>query len=113
MAPEISRFFSFSAALTLATSLALAAADQPRPSVLVGAAKADITPDLPIRLSGYGSRTTETNRVETRLFARALAIGTDDQKPVVLLTIELIGIGEESSDTVAAALRESHGIDRA
>jgi hypothetical protein len=82
-------------------------------SVLVGSAKVDITPDGPIRLSGYGSRTTETDRVETRLYARALAIGSDAQKPAVLITVELIGIGEESSEAVAAALQSRHGIERA
>jgi hypothetical protein len=82
-------------------------------TVLVGSAKVDITPELPIRLSGYGSRTTETDRIETRLHARALAIGSDAQKPAVLITVELIGIGEETSEAVAAALRTQHGIERA
>lgn len=95
----------------LAASLPAAA---PRgETVLVGSAKVDITPELPIRLSGYGSRTTETDRIETRLHARALAIGSDAQQPAVLITVELIGIGEETSEAVAAALRAQHGIERA
>jgi neutral ceramidase len=81
-------------------------------TVTVGVAKLDITPDLPIRLSGYQNRPTEAARAETRLFARALAIGSDDEKPVVLITAELIGIGAETSDQVAAALQAKHGIDR-
>ncbi len=81
--------------------------------VLVGTARIDITPEGPIRLSGYGSRTTETEQIGTRLYARALAIGSDAQRPAVLITVELIGIGEESSDVVAAALAARHGIERA
>ena len=82
------------------------------PVVAAGTAKIDITPDLPIRLSGYQSRQTEAAAATTRLFARALAIGADNQKPAVLITIELIGVGEETTAAVAAALRASHGIER-
>lgn len=85
----------------------------PGPTVAVGAAKIDITPDLPIRLSGYQSRTTEADKIETRLYARALAIGADAQEPVVLITAELIGIGEATSTAVAEALRARFGIARA
>jgi hypothetical protein len=90
----------------------LAAAAPAGPAVHIGTAKIDITPDLPIRLSGYQSRATEAERAETRLYARALAIGSDEQKPVVLITVELIGIGEATSDILAAALREKHKLDR-
>lgn len=89
------------------------AADQVAPPVLVGTAKVDITPELPIRLSGYGARAAEASRAETRLFARALALGSDEQKPVVLIALELIGVGELTSEAVATALREKHGIERA
>ncbi|MEO6003860.1 MAG: neutral/alkaline non-lysosomal ceramidase N-terminal domain-containing protein [Opitutus sp.] len=81
-------------------------------AVMVGAAKIDITPELPIRLTGFESRKTEANRAETRLFARALAIGSDEQKPAVLITLELIGVGAETSEVVAEALRQQHGIPR-
>ena len=80
--------------------------------ILVGAAKVDITPDFPIRLTGYESRKDEATRAETRLFARALAIGSDEQKPAVLITLELIGVGAETSTFVADALNAKHGIDR-
>ncbi len=87
------------------------------PTTWVGAAKLDITPDLPIRLSGYQGRADEANRAETRLHARALAIGGGDgagaTKPAVLITVELIGVGAETTEIVAAALAKSHGLERA
>ena len=43
----------------------------------VGVAKVDITPDYPIRLSGYGSRRTESDGVAQRIRAKALAISSD------------------------------------
>ncbi|MEX2044073.1 MAG: neutral/alkaline non-lysosomal ceramidase N-terminal domain-containing protein [Opitutus sp.] len=81
------------------------------PLVMVGSARVDITPELPIRLSGYGARQAEATRVEMPLFARALAIGAEN--PVVLITVEVVGISESLGDAVAAALREQHGIPRA
>jgi len=89
-----------------------AAGEASPPAVLVGVAKIDITPELPIRLSGYQSRATEAARVEMRLHARALAIGAAGREPVVLVAAELIGVGEETSAAVAAALRERHGLER-
>ena len=97
--------------LVLSGCTHVAAQEKPA-SVLVGAAKIDITPELPIRLAGYESRKTEATIVETRLFARALAIGSDDEPPAVLITLELIGVGAETSEIVAAALRTQHGIPR-
>lgn len=47
--------------------------------VLVGAATIDITPDYPIRLSGYGSRKTESEGVAQRIHAKALVIGGDEE----------------------------------
>lgn len=90
-----------------------ALAAEKSPAVLVGAARIDITPDTPIRLSGYGNRQTETDRIEGRLYARALAIGSDRERPVVLVTVEVVGIPESLSDAVAAALQKTHRVERA
>ena len=43
----------------------------------VGVAEVDITPDYPIRMTGYGNRKTESEGAEQRLKARALAIAGD------------------------------------
>ena len=98
--------------LCIAAAASLAAATSPAPLVQVGVAKIDITPDLPIRLAGYQSRQTDTERIGTKLFARALAFNAPGQKPVVLITVELVGVGAETANTVAAALRAKHGIER-
>ena len=45
---------------------------------LVGVAKRDITPDYPVRLSGFGFRRTESEGVTQRIWAKALAIGADN-----------------------------------
>ena len=51
---------------------------------LVGASKVDITPDEPVRLSGYASRLTASQGIEDRLSARALVISPIAPSPSLL-----------------------------
>ncbi len=96
----------------LGLGLALVAAAAEGTSVQVGAARMDITPELPIRLSGYQGRTTEAAKVEKPLFARALAVGGETEGPAVLVTLEVIGVSQALTDAVAAAVKQSHGVAR-
>lgn len=82
------------------------------PNVAVGVARIDITPELPIRLAGYAARPADAEKIQTRLYARALAIGSDEQKPAVLVTVETVGIPAALSEAVAATLKKNHGIER-
>jgi hypothetical protein len=91
--------------LSLMLVIALGAAET---TVAVGGAKVDITPELPIRLAGYQSRLAEATRVEAPLSARALAIGSDADGPVVIVTADVIAVSETMSDAVAAAVRAKH-----
>ena len=58
----------------------------------VGAASVDITPDYPVRLSGYGSRRLPSTGVSQHIFAKALAIGSDEEGPAVLVTVDNCGV---------------------
>ena len=91
--------------LSLMLAIALGAAET---TVAVGGAKVDITPELPIRLAGYQSRVAEATRVEAPLSARALAIGSDADGAVVIVTADVIAVSETMSDAVAAAVRAKH-----
>ena len=62
------------------------------PGWKAGAAKTDITPDYPVRLSGYGSRTAPHEGVEMRLHAKALALTWGEEAPVVMLTVDNCGV---------------------
>ena len=95
--------------LVFAAAAGLRAADA---MVAVGAARIDITPELPIQLAGYQQRITEAQRVEMPLTARALAIGSDAEGPVVIITAEVIAVSETISDAVAAAIRARYPIPR-
>jgi hypothetical protein len=71
---------------------------------LVGAARVDITPAYPIRLTGYAARKTESEGVAQHLFARAIAIGSDEDKPAVLITVDNCGVPGTLRDEVAKRL---------
>ena len=57
-----------------------------------GAADVDITPDYPVRLSGYGGRTTEYEKVAQPIHAGALALQWQDDAPAVIVTVDNCGV---------------------
>jgi acetyl esterase/lipase len=70
----------------------------------VGAASVDITPDYPVRLSGYGGRRLPNTGVSQHIFAKALAIGSDDEGPAVLVTVDNCGIPASMREEVLRRL---------
>jgi putative membrane-bound dehydrogenase-like protein len=70
----------------------------------VGTAVQDITPDYPIRLSGFGFRRDESEGVTAPIFARALAIGSDADGPAVLLTVDTTGVSDAVVQELARRL---------
>jgi hypothetical protein len=91
----------------LCLSSALAAAPVP-----VGAARIDITPELPIRLTGYTNRPTEADRVGERIQARALAIGGDAEEPALVIVAEVLAVPERLTEAVVAGIRARHPVPR-
>ena len=61
---------------------------------LVGVAQVDLTPDYPVRLNGYGGRRAEFEGVEQRIRAKAIAIGSDAERPFILITVDNCGVPE-------------------
>ena len=78
----------------------------------VGVAKIDITPDFPVRLSGYGGRRDEADSVEQRIWAKALAIRNGAESPALLMTVDNCGVPDYITEAVAAELKRDSGIPR-
>ena len=78
----------------------------------VGVAAVDITPDRPIRLSGYGSRKEPSEGIAQQLHAKALAIGNDNQLSV-LVTVDSIGVPAWVSNELSARLNRKVSLPRA
>ena len=70
----------------------------------VGAASIDITPDYPIRLSGYGGRVKESEGIDQRIFAQALAIGTDREGPALVLAVDNVAVPAYIREDLTARL---------
>src|ERR1019366_5055993 len=76
----------------------------------VGAAQVDITPDYPIRLSGYGARLKESEGIDQHLFAQALALGGNKKSLAVLITVDNVAMPAHLRDEVAVRLAKKAGL---
>lgn len=88
-------------------------AASPAPLRPVGVARIDITPDYPVRLAGYAARKTESEGVAQHLYAKALAFGSDLEKPALLITVDNCGVPVNVRDEVVGWLRRRVGLDPA
>lgn len=81
----------------------------------VGFAKTDITPTVPIRLSGYANRAQAFDSVADPLHARAMVILQEEQAPssaVVIVSIDSIAVTAAMTIEVAEWASEKFGIER-
>ena len=78
----------------------------------VGVAAVDITPNRPIRLSGFGSRKEPSEGIAQQLHAKALAIGNDNQLSI-LVTDDSIGVPAWVSNELSARLKRKVSLPRA
>ncbi len=77
-----------------------------------GTARVKITPEGPIWLTGYASRTHASEGVVCDLWAKALAISDSKRNRVVIVTTDIIGLPRSISDTVAARAAKQYGLRR-
>ncbi|MDH5399006.1 MAG: neutral/alkaline non-lysosomal ceramidase N-terminal domain-containing protein [Cyclobacteriaceae bacterium] len=83
-----------------------------REMIPVGVASVDITPESPMRLSGYGSRKTVFDSVEQKLWAKAMAIGTDEEGPSVIITLDLVGFPAVFAERLAYRVGHTSRVER-
>jgi hypothetical protein len=102
------------ASLVASASSGPARGEGPPTPVPVGVAQIDITPDGPIRMSGYYNRKSESEGVEQPLRAEALAIGEVGKAPgpLLLLTVDNCAVPARVTEDVARQLKETVGLAR-
>jgi hypothetical protein len=101
-----------SVVLTIAITTAAAQADEKGAVYRVGVAKVDVTPTYPIRLNGFGFRRQESEGITQRIWAKALAISKAEGPPVVLVTLDNLGVRMSMVDEVAKRLQQKAGLPR-
>lgn len=78
-----------------------------------GVARATITPQEPLWLAGYASRTHEAEGVLHDLWVKALAIRDAQGHTAVLITTDIIGYPREMSERIRDGIEAAHGLGRA
>src|SRR5690349_2921310 len=86
------RAASYVLLLSLLAPFSLSAKEK---TLAVGVAQVDITPDYPIRLSGFGFRRTESEGVTGRVWAKALAFPDKKEGPAILIAVDNLCVPDE------------------
>jgi hypothetical protein len=77
-----------------------------------GVAAVNITPGEPMWMSGYGDRNKPAEGKLTDLWAKALVLEDPAGHRAVLVTLDLVGIGRDTSLAVRQQLEEKFGLKR-
>src|SRR5262249_49161832 len=77
-----------------------------------GTGRADITPRGPIWMAGYGSRNKPSEAVDAPLHARALALQSGEEPPLLLISAEIIGFRREVAEAIAGKLQGKFKLPR-
>jgi hypothetical protein len=77
-----------------------------------GFAKAPITPDQSMWMSGYASRTAPSEGKETDLWAKAAVLTDTTGRTLVLVTLDLVGIDRGLSQLIVEKIRAKHRLPR-
>ncbi len=78
----------------------------------VGVARADITPEGPIWMAGYGSRNKPSVGVDQGLQAKVLVLQHDEDAPLLLITADIIGFSREIAEDIVGKIQQTHRIPR-
>jgi neutral ceramidase len=77
----------------------------------VGTAIINITPEKPIPMSGYGSRTGPFEGIHDSIYARAIVF-YDGENKAALISAELIGFSDTFCDEVSLGIEDKTGIKK-
>lgn len=79
----------------------------------VGYGRADITPDYPVGLSGYGNTSERISKtVLDRIYLTCVAITDAEDNTIMLVTIDLGAVAESSANSVRGKINKETGIPK-
>ena len=79
----------------------------------IGVSKVVITPEVPLWMAGYASRTKPAEGKLTELFAKCVLLEDADGRRAALVTLDLVGIDREFAADVCRAIEKQHQLPRA
>src|SRR5256885_12546308 len=77
-----------------------------------GFASIKITPDKPVPMAGYASRSKPYEKVEQDIYAKALALEDAQGTRAVLVTTDLIGMARVVSDPICKRIEQEAKLPR-
>jgi neutral ceramidase len=89
----------------------LTASEPPR-TWMAGVARVDTTPSAPVRMAGYGARTSPSQGVAHPLVAKALALADGRSHKVVMVTCDIIGFRRSFTNRVKDQVKDKYGLPR-
>jgi neutral ceramidase len=95
------------------TAAPAAAGSAPAEAWNAGVARVDITPERSLWMAGFARRSRPSQGVALPLHAKALVLRHGRAQPVVLVTVDLLGVTAQMTDPVASEVRRLHGVERA
>jgi hypothetical protein len=98
--------------LTLTSTLMALTALATPPTWKAGFARVVITPDQPMWMSGYASRTAPAEGKETDLYARAAVLEDADGRRLVLVALDLVGVDRAVSVATCDLITTKHKLPR-
>ena len=78
-----------------------------------GVASVDITPSASLWMAGFARRKQASQGTALPLYAKALALQSGRDRPAVIVTVDLLGVTERITASVAATVERRHKIPRA
>jgi neutral ceramidase len=99
-----------SIACVMALGLGSLAAAEPSSDWKAGAARVDTTPEAPVRMAGYGSRTEPSQGVAHPLFAKALALADARGTRIVFITCDIIAFRRAFTNRVTDRVKAKYGL---
>ncbi|REJ97796.1 MAG: dehydrogenase [Planctomycetota bacterium] len=106
------RSYRFVFALAVGLILMQSAAPAAEAPYSFGFAKANVTPTVPVRLSGYGNRSEPFEGIDESLFARVMVIKPNGGTSHVLVSVDTIGFPGVLTKEIHERIEEQHGIPR-
>ena len=79
----------------------------------IGLARVSITPETPVRLTGYSSRDIPFEGVQHELWAKAMAFGDEKKGHHIIISLDILGIPHRVTERVRDALAKEIGISPA
>src|SRR5215468_5427641 len=82
------------------------------PEWKVGLARAKITPERPVLMSGYAGRTRPFEKVAADLYVKALLLEDPEGRRGVIVTSDLLGFPAAVAEPICERIRKKTGLKR-